>query len=108
MRGGPGANLRLKFPYDDLTMLARVFAVLLFPVVVWMLMMLQVVVVLGPAELIGLDTWLGAAFTVPAVLLMCAVSVAGAWKVCARLWRTRKDAEPMKSDGAPDATDDSV
>jgi hypothetical protein len=101
-------NLRLKFPYDDLTMLARLLAVLLFPVVVWMLMMLQVVVVLGPAELIGLDTWLGAAFTVPAVLLMFAVSVFGAWKVCARLWRTRKDAEPMKSDGAPDATDDSV
>ena len=90
-------------------MLARLFAILLFPVIVWMLMMLQVVVVLGPAELIGLNTWLGAAFTVPAVLLMFAVSVFGAWKVCARLWRTRRDAGPMKTGGQePGSSDDSV
>jgi hypothetical protein len=78
-------------------MLARLFAVLLFPVIVWMLMMLQVIVVLGPAELIGLDTWLGAAFTVPAVLLIFAVSVFGAWRVCARLWRMRRDGGRVKT-----------
>ena len=89
-------------------MLARLFAILLFPVVVWMLMMLQVVVVLGPADLIGLDSRLGAAFTVPAVLLMFAVSVFGAWKVSARLWRARDAGRVTTGGPERDSTDDSV
>jgi hypothetical protein len=68
----------------------RLLAVLLFPLVVWVLLLLLVIVLLGLGELTGFEAWVDAhaKWLGSAVLpLMLALSVFGAWKVCAWIWR---------------------